>query len=302
MSRYSKPKGVYTILPLPFTKEFEINEAELLKAIDWAVEAGAKGIIATGSVGEFSHLDKAERLRVMEITITQVRKHPGVEAVAMTAAAGTMETIEYTQYAKELGYNSVLIVPPYYWKVGEEEVYLHYKMIADAVKIPVIVYHNPITSKFNISVKFAKKLTEIPEIVGMKEMGHDMAFLMSLYEAVASKIAILQTFRVYLNGLMLGASGGAITSFALPACVRITELFKRGDLASAMKIQQALNKLFKGSTEGSGVLGRIKTACSIVSGLDFGPPRPPYMLPSGEELMLLNANFDHLSEVMKTTP
>ena len=301
MSDYPKPKGMYTILPLPLTRSFEIDEAVLRKSIDWAVEAEAIGIVATGSVGEFSHMEKDERLRVMDVSIDQIRKHSGVKAVAMTAAAGTLETIKYTKYAKETGYDYALIVPPYYWKIGEEEVFLHYKMIADAVKVPLIVYHNEITSKFAISVTFAKRLSEIPEIVGMKEMKHDLAFLMSLYDEMASKIGILQTFRVYLNALMLGASGGAITSFALPACVRITKLYEKGNFAAAMNIQQALNKLFKGSTEGAGVLGRIKAACSLVSGLDFGPPRPPYMMPQGREMEMLKANFDHLSKVMEST-
>jgi len=298
MSDYRKPKGMYTILPLPFTEDFEIKEDVLLEAIDWAVGAGAKGIIATGSVGEFSHLDREERLRVMDISIAGIRKHAGVDAIAMTAAAGTLETIYYTKHAKEVGYDYALIVPPFYWRVGEEEVYRHYRMTADTVKIPIIFYHNAVTSKFDMSVKFARRLAEIPEIVGIKEMKHDMAFLMSLYAALSTKLSIMQTFRVYLYGLLMGAAGGSITCFALPACVRITELFKRGEMAKAMKIQQALNQLFKGSTEGSGVLGRIKTACSMTSGLDFGPPRPPYIAPDKEEMAILQANFDHLTDVM----
>ena len=134
----------------------------------------------------------------------------------------------------------------------------------------------------------------------MKEMSHDMAYLMSMYDTVGDKISMMQTFRVYLMGLMLGAAGGSITSFGLPACVRIKELYDAGNLEGAVKIQQALNKLFKGSTEGSGVLGRIKTACSMVAGLDFGPPRPPYLAPNDKELAILQANMDHLNEVMES--
>lgn len=298
MSQISKPGGTYTILPLPFSQSFEIKEDVLLQAIDWAVGAGAKGVVATGSVGEFSHLTEAERKRVMEISIAQIRKNPGTKAVAMTAAAGTLETITWTKLAKDMGYDYALIVPPYYWKVGDDEVFRHYQMITEATDIPLIVYNNPITSKFKISVPFAKRLAALPTVVGMKEMSHDMAYLMSMYETVGGEISMMQTFRVYLMGLMLGAAGGSITSFGLPACVKINELYTKGDLAGAVKIQQALNKLFKGSTEGSGVLGRIKTACSLVAGLDFGPPRPPYITPEGKELDILKANLDHLNETM----
>ncbi len=298
MSDAAKPKGMYTILPLAFSESFEIKEDVLLQAIDWVVEVGAQGIVATGSVGEFSHLTKAEREKVMEISLDQIRKHEGIKAVAMTAAAGTLETIRWTKLAKDMGYDYALIVPPYYWRIGENEVFRHYQMITEAVDLPIIVYNNPITSKFTISVPFAARLAELPNVVGMKEMSHDMAYLMSMYDTVGSKISMMQTFRVYLMGLMLGAAGGSITSFGLPGCVRIKELYDSGNLTGAVKIQQALNKLFKGSTEGSGVLGRIKTACSMVAGLDFGPPRPPYLAPDEKELAILQANLDHLNEVM----
>lgn len=298
MSDKVKPQGIYTILPLPFSESFEIKEDVLFQAIDWAVGAGAKGVVATGSVGEFSHLTEAEREHVMEISLGQIRKNAGTKAVSMTAAAGTLETIRWTKLAQEMGYDYALIVPPYYWKVGDDEVYRHFQMVNDAVDIPIIVYNNPITSKFTIKVPFADRLAELSNVVAMKEMSHDMAYLMSMYDTVGDKISMMQTFRVYLMGLMLGAAGGSITSFGLPACVRIKELYDAGNLTGAVKIQQALNKLFKGSTEGSGVLGRIKTACSMVAGLDFGPPRPPYLAPNDKELAVLQANMDHLNEVM----
>ena len=300
MSELTKPGGIYTILPLPFSEKYEIKEDVLQQAIDWAVGAGANGVVATGSVGEFSHMTPEERKRVMEVSIAQIRKNPGTKAVAMTAAAGTLETITWTKLAKEMGYDYALIVPPYYWKVGNDEVFRHFQMVNDAVDLPIIVYNNPITSKFTISVPFADKLAGLSNVVAMKEMSHDMAYLMSMYDTVGDKISMMQTFRVYLMGLMLGGAGGSITSFGLPACVQIKKLYDEGNLTGAVKIQQALNKLFKGSTEGSGVLGRIKTACSMVAGLDFGPPRPPYNAPDEKEMAVLQGNMDHLNQVMES--
>ena len=217
MSNKVKPEGIFTILPLAFSESFDIKEDVLLQAIDWAVGAGAKGIVATGSVGEFSHLTEAEREHVMDISLGQIRKNQGTKAVSMTAAAGTLETIRWTKLAQEMGYDYALIVPPYYWKVGDDEVYRHFQMVNDAVDIPIIVYNNPITSKFTIKVPFAERLAELPGVVAMKEMSHDMAYLMSMYDTVGDKISMMQTFRVYLMGLMLGAAGGSITSFGLPA-------------------------------------------------------------------------------------
>ncbi|MCX5817229.1 MAG: dihydrodipicolinate synthase family protein [Proteobacteria bacterium] len=292
-------KGIFTILPLPFTEDYKINEEELYRAVDWAVKAGSQGIIATGSAAEFSHLTRDERRWLMESTLKQIRKHDGIKAMAMTAAAATFETIEYTAYAKDLGYDAALIVPPYYWKVNESEVFRHYKMISEAVDIPVVIYHNVTTSKFSISVDFAERLSTIPNIAGIKEMSTDLTFLQSLYERLGAKLNILQTFRAYLYALLLGASGGAITAFALPACVRITELLKEGNIPQAVKVQQILNGLFKGSGESSGVLGKLKVATGIASGLNFGPPRPPYNAPSAQDVETLRATYDRLNEAMK---
>jgi len=300
MSKRLKIEGLQVLVPLPMTPKYEINEEECRKAVDWCVANGAQGIIATGSVGEFVHLEKKERFSVMDMILDQVRRHRGVAAVAMTASADTLQTITYTRYAADIGYDAAMVVPPYYWKINGRECYRHYEMITKAVDIPLIIYHNPGLSKFTISPELADKLSGIPGVIGIKETVKDIVHLQRLYELTGNKWMIMHTFRTYLYSLMMGATGGMPNIFALPAYVRITELFKRGEIQKAISIQQVLNNIFpKKIEETLGNLGRIKAAASIVSGCQFGPPRPPYEEANSEQVELIRASFDRLAKTIE---
>src|SRR5260221_13707528 len=119
--------------------------------------------------------------------------------------------------AARLGYAAQQVTPPYYWRCGEAEVERHYSMIAEAGDLPVVIYHNPALSKFNITPKFAAKLATIPGVVAFKEVLTDLQHLEALYDEVGGRADIYNTFRAMLAGLMLGAAGGFINIFAVPA-------------------------------------------------------------------------------------
>src|SRR5207302_7261922 len=135
---------------------------------------------AAPSIGEFLHLNEAERVRVFEIVLEEARKQPGVSAVAMTSGATTLETLHYAKIAGKLGFDAQQVIPPYYWRCGEAEVERHYGMIAEAGDLPLVIYHNPALSKFNISPRFAGTLASIPGVVAFKEVLTDLQHLEAL--------------------------------------------------------------------------------------------------------------------------
>ena len=273
-------QGVIAMLVTPFTKKYELDEEALRAEVDWCVQNGATGVVAAPSIGEFLHLNDAERTRVFEVTLDQAHKHKDILTVAMTSGATTLEALKFAKIAGELGYDSQQLIPPYYWRCGEEEVYLHYKMVADAGHLPVVVYHNPALSKFNMSPKFFGRLCGIKGIVGIKEVLTDLQHLEAVYDEVQGRVKILQTFRAFLTGLQLGAAGGFINVFAVPASVKLLKLFKAGEIAQAVEVQRRLNRCFpRGGEEALGHLGTTKVTASVVTGIDMGPARPPYMAP-----------------------
>jgi dihydrodipicolinate synthase/N-acetylneuraminate lyase len=268
------------MLVTPFHDDYRLNEAALRKEVDWAIASGANGGVAAPSIGEFLHMSDAERTRVFEIVVEEARKKPGISTVAMTSGATTLETIHYAKIAARLGYDAQQVIPPYYWRCGETEVERHYRMVAESGDLPVVIYHNPALSKFNISPKFAGKLATIQGVVAFKEVLTDLQHLEALYDEVDGRADIYNTFRAMLAGLMLGAAGGFINIFAVPAAVALLKSYQAGDYKRAEEIQRRLNRCFpRGGEETLGHLGTTKVTASVATGIEMGPARPPYMAP-----------------------
>lgn len=290
--------GILAMLVTPFNAAYKLNEEALRAEVRWALDHGAEGIVATPSIGEFLHLSEAERLRAWEVTIEETRKRPGIHAVAMTSGATTLETLSYTKHAARMGFDAQQVIPPYYWRCGELEVERHYRMVAEAGDLPVVIYHNPALSKFNITPKFAGRLAAIENIVAMKEVLTDLQHLEALYDEIGERIDVFNTFRALLAGLMLGAAGGFINIFAVPAAVALMKSFKQGDLARAQEIQRRLNRCFpRGGEETLGHLGTTKVTATVATGIEMGPARPPYMAPENAA-ELIRARLPKLMEML----
>jgi dihydrodipicolinate synthase/N-acetylneuraminate lyase len=286
------------MLVTPFDADYQLNETALREEVRWALDHGAQGIVATPSIGEFLHLSEAERVRAMEITLEETRAREGISAVAMTSGATTLETLHYARIAGRMGYDAQQVIPPYYWRCGEVEVERHFRMVAEAGDPPVVIYHNPALSKFTITARFAGKLASIPNVIAMKEVLTDLQHLEALYDEIDGRIAVYNTFRALLAGLMLGAAGGFINIFAVPACVALRRSYHAGDIARAEEIQRRLNRCFpRGGEEALGHLGTTKVTASVTTGIDMGPARPPYMAPVGAA-ELIKRRLPALEEVL----
>ena len=286
------------MLVTPFHDDYRLNEAALRKEVDWAIASGANGVVAAPSIGEFLHMNDAERTRVFEIVVEEARKKPGISTVAMTSGATTLETIHYAKVAARLGYDAQQVIPPYYWRCGEAEVERHYRMVAESGDLPVVIYHNPALSKFNVSPKFAGKLATIQGVVAFKEVLTDLQHLEALYDEVDGRADIYNTFRAMLAGLMLGAAGGFINIFAVPAAVALLKSFTAGDYKRAEEIQRRLNRCFpRGGEETLGHLGTTKVTATVATGIEMGPARPPYMAPENAAA-LIKSRLPKLMEIL----
>ncbi len=198
----------------------------------------------------------------------------------MTSGATTLETLSYARQAARMGFDAQQVIPPYYWRCGELEVERHYRMVAESAELPVVIYHNPALSKFTITPRFAGRLAAIPNLIAIKEVLTDLQHLEALFDQVSGRIAVYNTFRAFLAGLMLGAAGGFINIFAVPASVALLKAFRSGDIARAAEIQRRLNRCFPRGGEGAlGHLGTTKVTATVVTGIEMGPARPPYMAP-----------------------
>ena len=211
-------RDVIGLIVTPMDSRYAVDEGALRAQIDWCIAQGATGIVATGSIGEFLHLEDAERLRVLEVVLDQTRKHPGASAFAMTSGATTLQAMRWTRTAAELGYDCAVVIAPYYWKVGEREAFEHFRTIAEAELLPVCVYHNPALSKFHMSPAFFAKVAQLENVACVKEVETDLQHLEQVADALAGRAIYLKpSARTSRDGCSARAAAISTSSRSRPA-------------------------------------------------------------------------------------
>ena len=142
--------GSFTALITPF-KDGQVDEESFVKLVEWQIEQGTHGLVPVGTTGESPTLSHDEHKRVVELCIKVTAKR--VPVIAGAGSNATKEAVELSQHAKEAGADGALIVTPYYNKPTQSGLYAHYKVINDAVDIPIIIYNIPGRSIIDMSVE-----------------------------------------------------------------------------------------------------------------------------------------------------
>ncbi|MBI2120716.1 MAG: dihydrodipicolinate synthase family protein [Parcubacteria group bacterium] len=273
-------KGVYAMLVTPMFPNEDVNYDALRAEVRFAGEHGAVGVVVTPSIGEFACLFDHERKECFRVCAEEAKRY-GMITIAMTADTCTKKIAEHTRIAIDLGYDAAQLTPPYYWTPDDEEVFDHYLLAAE-MGLPVIVYHNPMLSKVTISVPLLERIADIPGVVAMKEVATDRQVrLEPLFAAMKGKLDVFLTYRAFTTGLLLGSSGGFANVQSLPFCVKMYDLWQKGERDYAEEIQNLLNIVLpRGGESNKRHIGTNKFAASLVTGIDMGSPRASYGLPS----------------------
>jgi 4-hydroxy-tetrahydrodipicolinate synthase len=173
--------GSITALITPF-RGGEVDEKAFQEFVEWQIQEGANGLVPVGTTGESPTLSHDEHKRVVELCIEVAKGR--VPVIAGTGSNSTAEAIDLTRHAKEAGADAALVVTPYYNKPTQEGMFLHYKAIAEAVDIPLIIYNIPGRSVVDMSVETMARLAKLPNVVGVKDATNDLA------RPLATRVAI----------------------------------------------------------------------------------------------------------------
>src|SRR5690606_13998193 len=157
----------------PFDGEGRLDEKALRGFVDWQIAQGTHGLIPLGSTGEFLSMTREERARPASIVVEQAAGR--VPVLVGTAAEWTDEAVDRSREAERLRADGVMIVPPYYASPTEDEIFHHYRRIAEAIGIPVMVYNNPNTSNVDLRAPLVARLSEIDNISYIKESSGSVA-------------------------------------------------------------------------------------------------------------------------------
>jgi len=237
--------GVGTALVTPFRKDGSIDEPAVRRLARRQIDSGVHFLSPVGTTGEAPTLSHAEKLRVIELVVEEAAGR-----VPVLAGAGGYDTREVADFARQVertGANGLLSVTPYYNKPTPEGMYQHFKTIADSTRLPIVLYNVPSRTAINLDVKTTARLSEIPNIVGIKAPG-DLVQISEIISATADDFIVLSgDDPVAVAHMAVGGRGVvSVASNEAPAeMAQIIELCEHGDYAGARKLHHWLLPLLQ---------------------------------------------------------
>ena len=238
-------KGSLVALITPMNQDGSINYEQLRDLIDWHIENGTDGIVAVGTTGESATLPVEEHLAVIEATVKHVNKR--VPVIAGTGANNTVEAIALSKAAEQAGADYTLSVVPYYNKPSQEGIYQHFKAIAEATSIPMVIYNVPGRTVVSMSNDTILRLAEIPNIVGVKEASGNIGKNIELINSVPEGFVVLSGDDPTGLPFMLCGGHGVVTVAANVAPKLFADMCRaalEGDIATARRLNEQLIPIY----------------------------------------------------------
>jgi 4-hydroxy-tetrahydrodipicolinate synthase len=273
--------GTYTVLVTPFTEcGAEVDHAALERLVEFQIANGISGLIPLGSTGEFLSVSRDERTAIVQ---TVLRAAAGrVPVLIGTGAEDTREALALSREAEALGAEGVMVIPPFYSVPTEDELYVHYRTIADGIGIPVMVYNNPATANVDLTPKLIARLATIEGCRYVKESTLDPTRVRDIVALCGERMHVFAGVLGY-ESAWLGAVGWvAVCSNVAPRLS--ADMFRAaaaGERDRALALYRRLAPLLPW-VGGPRYVSGTKAAFEIM-GIDMGPPRPPRLkLPQGD--------------------
>ena len=277
-------RGILLPFPTPFGPDGDIDEQALSSNIKKWNGTGVIGYVALGSTGERVHLEERECVRVIELARAAVP-----DDLALIVGAGqqsTRGTINEIKAAVACGAEAVLVITPYFYRraITPAALSSHYVAVADASPVPVILYSMPDLTGVAIEPETVARLSEHPNIIGIKDSSDDLARLGETIGLVTDDFAVLTGNGTVLDGALRSGAQGAILAVGCAAarqCIAIFEAVRRGDYERASALQEILTPLTRAVTTRFGI-GGLKAAMDLI-GYHGGCVRAPLQAPGEAE-------------------
>lgn len=238
--------GSLVAIATPMFANGDLDFARLKKLVDWHIEQGTDGIVAVGTTGESPTVGVDEHLEVIRVVIEQAAGR--VPVIAGTGANSTREAIHLTERAKSIGADYALSVVPYYNKPTQEGLYQHFKTIAEAVDIPVILYNVPGRTSCDMSNDTALRLAELPNIVGIKDATGNIDRAVDLISRAPANFSLFSgDDATTLAFVLLGGHGTiSVTANVAPKLMHeMCVLARQGRISEARIINDRLQHLHR---------------------------------------------------------
>ena len=232
--------GCGTALVTPFRRDGSFDEAAMRRLVKRQIEQGIDFLVPCGTTGESPTLERSEHVRAVEIAVEEAR---GKKTPVLAGAGGynTREVIELARGCEKAGANGILSVTPYYNKPTQEGLYQHFKAIAEAVSIPIVLYSVQGRTGVNIEPATAERLAAIPNIIGIKEASGNITQIADAINRVPKEFIVLSgDDAMTIPVIALGGRGviSVIANEVPGAMTELVRLANQGDFADARALQK----------------------------------------------------------------
>jgi len=270
-----------TAMVTPFDKNLEVDYGKAQELAEYLMANGSDGLVVAGTTGESPTLSHSEKLKLFQ-AVKEAVGNKG-QVIAGTGSYSTRDSIELTHRAEELGVDGVMLVVPYYNKPPQDALYQHFAAVAETTKLPIILYNVPGRTSTNMLPDTIFKLSQIPNIVAIKEAAGDMD------QVSAIKSLVSEEFLIYsgddsLTLPILSLGGHGIISVAGHVIGKeikeMIDSYLSGNIKGAQKLHQNLFPVFKTMFITTNPIP-VKTAVNLI-GLEVGQFRLP-MISATEE-------------------
>ena len=283
-------KGVFPPIPTPFDSKGDVAHQQLVENLERWNAYDLAGYVVLGSNGEAVYLNTQEKVRVWETARQVIPPHKLM--IAGTGCESSRETIALTRQAAEAGADVALIVTPHYFggKMTGEALVQHYRAVADASPIPVVLYNVPKFTHVEIDAATIARLAQHPNVIGVKDSGGNITKLADVVRLTDDNFQVLAgAAGFFFAGLTLGAIGGvlALANVAPQQSIDIYRLFQAGQWEKAAELQRRMVPVNAAVTARFGIAG-LKVAMDML-GYYGGPVRAPLLNLSEGETQTLRA-------------
>ncbi|MBF0195075.1 MAG: 4-hydroxy-tetrahydrodipicolinate synthase [Magnetococcales bacterium] len=233
-------EGVFSALITPFTNG-RLDRDAMAKLVEYQLEQGITGVVPCGTTGESATLTHEEHKEVVRFCVELVAGR--VPVIAGAGSNATAESIELSRFAKDVGADAALLITPYYNKPTQQGLYQHYKSVADAVDLPIILYNVPGRTAIDMQASTVGRLAQVANIVAIKEATADMERASIIHKQCGDKITLISgDDATFLPFLSVGGGGviSVVANIAPKSMVALWQAFKNGDWATAHRHHQEL--------------------------------------------------------------
>ena len=280
--------GVYPALLTPFGKNGNgINKSALGELIEFNINKGVRGFYVCGSSGEAFMMTEEERMSVYEMVAERVAGR--VKLIAQVGSISTDQAKRFAKRAKELNYDAVSAVSPFYYSFKFPEIKQYYQSIIAASEMPMVMYNVPCTSNVNFSIGQIGDILSMDGVIGLKHTAADFFALEQLKSRFSDKVIFNGFDEMFLSGLAMGADGAIGSTFNHMAekFIEIQKLFEENKMEEALAVQREANRIIGVLIECGVMQSNKEILCQM--GIDVGEARAPFAPLSEEQKNRLKA-------------